>query len=381
VLGAIRATAARPCLAHVAPALKLPTSTSIDKLRDGWSLLGSTLKSATEGLDIKYSKRLLVIPPEILPELPTDAQRRLAPLMCPANDPACDRAASYILRAHEAFDAALHVEETSLYPQIDQGLLHVEIPVRTCDGTSNKDRHPSTFEGWAACVASQAPRNRRYAETRLRAPERGWLVLRGRRGHYQFSDEIRAYDLATGAAYVASDSGALFAADPSAKPGQDTYTGRLAPDQVRELAFVLLTRSAIVELRTGVAYAVIPDALPLVLGRPTPWESWGRSSWASSNQTRIAFTFLDGALRETGEFTWPSAHDWVDNHITSLVRVAEAGLVRGCAPAQLPPLAELGGALGTVSPVDASADALRARHAELDRHLEGLRWRACPGAK
>lgn len=50
----------------------------------------------------------------------------------------------------------------------------------------------------------------RYARTiELRAPSHGWFILRGRRGHYRFSDEVRAYDLATGAAYVARSEAAL----------------------------------------------------------------------------------------------------------------------------------------------------------------------------
>lgn len=124
------------------------------------------------------------------------------------------------------------------------------------------------------------------------------------------------------------------------------------------------------------AYAVVPDALRLVLATgPLPPQTFGRTSWISSDQTRIAFAFSDGRLRETGKFTWPNAHDWVDNHLVHLVRVAEAGLVRGCAPAKLPPSAELRSA------PDASPEHLRADHAELERRLEGLRGSACAGAK
>jgi hypothetical protein len=63
------------------------------------------------------------------------------------------------------------------------------------------------------------------------------------------------------------------------------------------------------------------------------------------------------------------------------VRIAEAGLVRGCAPAQLPPLAQLRGEPGKGTPADDEPEVLRERHAELERRLEGLRWRACAGAK
>jgi hypothetical protein len=381
-LDALRAMLSRPCLAHLKPTIRLPPRTSIEKLRDAWSSLDTTLAEATRGLHVKYGKRLLVIPREILPDLSADVQRRLAPMLCPPNDATCDRTASYILRAHEAFDTDLRIREQNLHPKIDYGTLHVEIPVQSCDGSQRPEDAPTTFESWASCVTSRAPRNWRYAETRFRAPERGWLVLRGRRGHYEFADELRAYDLATGAAYVVRDTGAFIVTDRARQFVNEAYTGRIAPDQLRELAFLLLTRPAIVELRTGDAYAVIPDKLPLVLAtNPDQIVGWGRSSWASSNQTTLSFTFVDGAQREAGTFIWPDADDWVNNHIVQLLRVAEAGLVRGCAPAKLPPLADLRGDLGKVSPIDASADALRARHAELERRLDGLRPSACAGAK
>ncbi len=36
----------------------------------------------------------------------------------------------------------------------------------------------------------------------VKAPDTGWLVIAGRRGHYEFCDTVRAYDLETGAAFI-----------------------------------------------------------------------------------------------------------------------------------------------------------------------------------
>jgi len=98
-------------------------------------------------------------------------------------------------------------------------------------------------------------------------------------------------------------------------------------------------------------------------------------------QTRIAFAFDDGALRRTGELTWPSAQDPIDTYVDRLVRVMEAGLVRGCAPAKLPPIATLRGDAGRVSSVDADPSQRAGAHRELERRLDGLGPQACRGAK
>ena len=56
---------------------------------------------------------------------------------------------------------------------------------------------------WRACVEGRAPEAGRVAaRRRSRRPDTGWLVIAGRRGHYQFCDTIRAYHLGTGAAFI-----------------------------------------------------------------------------------------------------------------------------------------------------------------------------------
>ena len=60
------------------------------------------------------------------------------------------------------------------------------------------------YQKWHACIEELRPRQDALPLGRVRAPMRGFFVVRGRRGHYSFCDEIRAYDLASGAAYVAS---------------------------------------------------------------------------------------------------------------------------------------------------------------------------------
>jgi len=384
VLAELRAAVARPCLRHLEPAVLLPTGSTLASLRRGWDHgLRWALETAVEGMTVEAGKTLLELPPEVVPPLDAKAGREVAPLRCAPNDASCARSLSYIERAEAAFDDEARLGALARYPQAPTRTHAppvVELPASVC---WTDDTRPATFDEWVGCVAAHAPRTRRYAETRLVAPDRGWLVLRGRRGHYQFAEELRAYDLATGAAYVAREVGAIVVRpDPATRQGPDAYVGRVAPDQLRELAFVLLTRQAIVAVREEVVTAVVPDELPRTLSDDSSAGMFfGGEYWASSGQTRIAFAFDDGALRRTGEFTWPSAQDPIDTYVDRLVRVMEAGLVRGCAPAKLPPVATLAGDAGRVSSVDADPSQRASAHRELERRLDGLRPQACRGAK
>jgi hypothetical protein len=70
-------------------------------------------------------------------------------------------------------------------------------------------------------------------------------VIHGRRGHYDFCDEIRAYDLATGAAYLAKRCDGLIrlwtgeGCDPDAGRIQ-TQAGQVVRENLREAAWMLL---------------------------------------------------------------------------------------------------------------------------------------------
>ena len=352
-LGELRVELGKPCLEHVAAAVPLPPATTLDELRSWWGSLDDAME-----LQVRQGLVHLVLPREIVTAL-TAPPADLTPFLCTTG---CDRAKSYILRAEAVFDARERAVEARLEPHI-QGTLYNELPVQTCDGTWHDK--PTTFEAWVSCVAYKAPRNRRYAAgVALHAVETGWLVVRGRRGHYDWSNELRAYDLATGAAYVVRDTGYIIQTAGNV-PQSEQFTGQVAPDQLREAAFALLTQDAIVSVRTAPMYAVVPPAIPLQLSRaPFDANSWSRVIWSSDDQTTLAWTYVDGALRRTGTVIWPDADDVVNNHITQLIAVAEAGLVRGCAPAKLPPLGELG--LGKI-PDDAPREA----------RLERLRSQAC----
>jgi hypothetical protein len=293
-----------------------------------------------------------------------------------------------MMRAEAAFDAATSQDIASNA----RALPAYDACLKAIDRWQGADK-PTRFEAWAMCVIENAPRSLRYvSEKRLRAPERGWLVMRGRRGHYAFADEVRAYDLATGAAYVARSGSALVLAGPNvdlastdARRQSESFAGRVAPDQVRELAFVLLTRSALAEVRLQVEAARVPEGMPFTLAATAKPDRLGdgRSGWASSAQTEIAYALVDGvATRHEGHFTWPNSSDRADDYADHLVQILEAGLEQGCAPARLPLAIGHGGAReSAVSRLDADPARQADVFADLDRALARLRAKACPDAK
>jgi hypothetical protein len=378
VLGELHAELAKPCLDYLAPAVALPASVSREHLHDAFfhDGFGDALMQAADGIRAKGGVRAIIVPPEIVPDLAGSDAAAIAPLACAGSDASCARTASYVTRAEAAFDARYDKDRKNV------------LPVEACDGSQLKEddeiKWPHTLEDFVSCAAVETSTTLRFAAPTLRAPEHGWLILRGRRGHYDWADELRAYDLATGAAYVVRHTGQIIV-DNGKPHGDDAYTGRLAPDQVRELTFMLLARRAFVPVRTWTTKATVPSGIPIALppaGTPPPDpEKWPHLTWADDGQTEIAYAYVDGAARVQGTFTWPAAADWRDTYLDELLAVAEAGLVRDCAPAKLPATSVLIGPAGSISQIDASRAEQDAEDHALDALAETLRSKACRGAR
>ena len=391
VLAELHALVARPCLMHVALAAPLPATT------DAAELMVAAQRGlfAALALTTKFTRsdrhRYLVLPPELGPALDEDERQQLAPWRCGSGPAAtvssaaqslasCERGDAYQRRGVAAFDA----EEqgwAQRYQVQGAPVGFFALPASECDGTFPRDDAPSSFEAWVACVATRTPRTAHYAVgLPLRAPDRGWLIVRGRRGHYQFSDEVRAYDLATGAAYVTRREGVLFSKDGKITP--DSFAGRAEPEAIRELAFLLLTRPALTELRRSSFLAELPGNLPLrTAGEPPPFTTnVPAHKVRNSSQTTLDFAYFDGELRQYGSFLFPYG-DPFDNRAVALLAEVEKSQAATCAPARLPPTFALRSRDGVVSPLDASPQHRGATAAALDRQLDGLRSRACKGAR
>jgi len=366
-----------PCLAPLARFFPVPEPASPGELEQLFEQhLGDALTKAIGAKWSRFGERVFVIPPTLPGPLAPEAERALAPWSCGAEEAECSgHAGSYVARSEAAFDRAQHEHELwrKSTPGRDGG----------CRDLARGFDETPPLEAWGSCVIGNALWTHRYARRRYRVPERGWLVLRGRRGHYSFADEIHAYDLETGSAYVARSSSALVLdateVDQDAvdrKRELEVLAGTVVTDQVRELAFALVTLPAVLPIRTEPSTVLVPPSLGLALGQPAPKSEApaerGPLEFQTSAQTEIAFSLVAaGKMLAEGEFTWPDSWRAAENHADGLLIVLEAGLERRCPPAPLPRGTALG-AIGAVSPIDADPGRQEDIFRQLARALEGF---------
>jgi hypothetical protein len=366
-----------PCLSHVARFFSPPRVKTASALKE-WRATGvmSALLQSVGGLG---DERQFWILPQARPALDSEKAAALAPSLCPGDAKACSVAGSYILRAEQASRPAPSASDEQDCAQAQEAW---EGPV---------ERRPTPFEAWALCEIDRAERRELFPEGNFKAPEQGWLLLRGRRGHYRFTDEVRAYDLSTGAAYVAQSGSALALRSGGTVDFEETdrarsmrtFTGRVSADQVRELAFILLFRQVPMLRRVTLQSLTVPSGVPFTLTALKDGDGFGAvaggSMWGSTAQTRLAWTLFDHqGVKGTGTLTWPNAWNPMEDHADGLLRVLEAGLVEGCAPAPLPALPPA--PPPNVSKRDADPGKLDETERELDHALEALRGQGCPTA-
>jgi hypothetical protein len=310
--------------------------------------------------------------------LETHRHDRLAPLFCPAADRGCGAEASAYVR-----DVDLLLERAMLREAPPpRGLADVQ---DECADKARAEPEPGLRRAsFDACIEQAVPLRTLVPLGRFRAP-RGWLVLRGRRGHYGFCDELRAYHLESGAAYVARRCSELtFGAGgnvdheaTSRKAGLSVEAGAMSRYALRRLGLLLALHD---RLDRDVRPEGMIIAAPADLPPPDPNQGAiggsSGSSWGHSGQTQIAFRLSEGAtpgaLAE-GHFLWPNSADVFEQVAGELVNAAEASFRPGCVPASLPPGLELGGAPGGVSQLDASPRSLAQARDELAGALAKLR--------
>jgi hypothetical protein len=315
----------------------------------------------------------LRVPPDVPRTLTLETRPSgpLAPLLCSAADATCGaETAGWVMRANRVLRERRGLAFDAEDPKTEQ------------DCTARALARPprERYATAHTCFDRLVPRGARVPLGRFRAPKTGWIVLRGRRGHYEFCDEVRAYDLATGAAWVAQGcSGLKFGGDGfvdekavERAKGVATRVGRVPVDDLREVALFMLLSAEIQDrvvldtrwftLPAGVVPRRARDA------RSTPRER--PEGWRSSAQTRLAWTWMEeSTVRHSGTFLWPGASEAADDYVAELVQALEASFVEGCAPARLPAALLRGGAKPAVSPIDASEGALDATDAKLTAAL------------
>lgn len=329
------------------------------------------------------SRKDTIVPPDWPKTLRAEgegAKHQAARLLCRAADASCGReTAGWVLRAAEALELPTRSEDEPW---------KAETALAKCDAATKKEKDaPARYRAWRECVEGVRPVTAMLPLARFDVPRDGWLVVRGRRGHYSFCDEVRAYDLATGAAYVAQscsglalmNDGRVNHAATDAARGLAVTVGRVPVDALREAAWMTFFAKDVQErVQTYAWYAPRPAGLEPAWRDDGTLHGIGMGSfWMSSAQTQLAWSWqgADG-LRASGTVTWPSSSNPGETHATRLLRVAEAALVESCPPAKLPAQLVVGGKPG-VSAIDATGESLATAEARLIEALMGSSLRGC----
>ncbi|NTX59902.1 hypothetical protein HUA74_04440 [Myxococcus sp. CA051A] len=296
----------------------------------------------------KPGARTVVLPPEARETLTRDSVKpdhRLASLLCAASDTACAKEMEGpYTRVDAAFLRALDRPDES-------SVAEAEAESRKgCEEDARTRPQRWRYTAWRGCEGGWTSFDKVLPVVRMRMPKDGWLVLRGRRGHHGFCDEVRAYHLGTGAAWVSQSCSDLALYDDAKRIGQvDVKTtnanrlarvrvGTLSVDSLRELTWVLLLADeAITVDRARPLTRTVPAGYPIEWrerpsGITTRGGGGGGSFWGNTGQTTLRWTWFPPEKAEplSGELTWPESADPADDHADRLLVDAEKSFKEGC---------------------------------------------------
>jgi hypothetical protein len=270
----------------------------------------------------------------------------IAAMLCPAADETCGaQTAGWTLRAEAVFELAGKLDREGARRE-DRA------PGRggDCEAAARAAPRGRGFAAWRDCVEAEegsvGPRIG-FPIGHTRAPREGWLIVDGRRGHHDFCDEVRAYDLATGSAYVVGSCSAL-AIEPGGGVNRSKTDdarrpvielGHLSLDYLREAAWMTLLLDELdLDVRDAVGIE-IPGWLPVSLDdRPKRRSRHGAASGLSTDQTTLDWAVVTGdRLVKRGTLIFPEdPYDVPADHAMRLLRIAELSLAAGC-PGSTPP--------------------------------------------
>lgn len=305
--------------------------------------------------------------------------------LCSLADPACGAEAAAILDRVDQEFAASAPERRWVHFSCDFDPWSRPADVAAaCRQRARSARPARRYEAWRACMELEGrPRGLAFPLARLRLPASGWLIVRGRRvGDGDFCDELRAYDLSTGAAYVSQSCAPEDAfnegpSDPRRTPR--VAAGRLALGPLREAALLLMLEQEMIWAgKARAASFPIPEELsPTRPEREQKLSACGSGSSGSSKRTSQEWRLAQGSPAAlTGSFQW-NPDDPQLFHLR--VQAAEATFQPGCPPAALPRELDFGEPKQRWSGVKLGEVTLRALDDALLTGLARLRQgRVCP---
>lgn len=299
----------------------------------------------------RAGEQTIVLAPDLREVLAREAspKHRLAALLCPAKAGDCGAET-------EAWRARA---EVAFRPEHRRPGTFDEDPPPPPDCMKEARRKPSRsrYKAWRGCLADNP--SARNVQTvlplgRIRTPMDGWLVIRGRRGHYDFCDQLDAYHLATGTSYRSrSCSGLALMPDgkvdgvaTNAARQSSVRAGRVSTERTRELLWMLLMEPEVKD-RVQVEAVRVPVPKGLRVEWPTTDDGIlggvaGGVFGGSTAQTRLSWKWFPpgGAEPLSGRFTYPYSWAAGEDHANVLMNEAEATFQDGC-PALPVPVREL----------------------------------------
>jgi hypothetical protein len=377
------------CFLPAAETDRVPRPDTVLSLKEWWSEAGGrdwleSFLQLPELGDVAKPKPHIVVPPDVRRtlDLESHADHPLRRFLCSLPDTACGaNTRGWRLRAEASFEAhqALAQAAGSL-PDEERPASGLPVISRTCAQTASQRPARNQYQAWRACVEEHRPTRVTLPLGDLRAPEDGWLVVSGRRGHYEFCDSTRAYDLETGAAFLADSCSRLAlnrdgSVDREATNNSRTLraaVGRVPVQNLQEALWMMLFRSEAQSLQVHAAYFPLPTGLvPRFSVRPPPTEmTFSSGPLFSTAQTVLAWQWIPtNGPAIAGEFAWPYSYDAAEDHAVSLLTIAENGFVDGCAPRR-PPAVSLLRSSAPVRLNDASDDMLTDLVTDYSRAVE-----------
>jgi hypothetical protein len=316
----------------------------------------------------------IAIPPSVRQELSleTGADSEFAEFLCPRADQQCGtETLGWIVRAEQAFDSYSLREGLRDPPFFSDEAPPFE---ERCASAvlSREEWNAGRYSSWRSCVEHKLGAVDAFPIGRFRAPSSGWITFEGRRGHYEFCDQLSMFDLDSGSAVIAKSCGALVLrqdgsvdfAETSKQRETSIRFGSVPVENLRELALVTILMPAIHrDIRTSWSSVEVPPSVP-------------DDQLDLDGSARIEHPIMTG----TTELRWSWIRNgrepirrWMDwggwnggaaDHAESLLEVVEASFREGCVKRALP--GDIFNGLPSVNRVDAD-------ESELSRLFRSLR--------
>jgi hypothetical protein len=341
------------CFVAAAETARVPKPDSSESLKQWWRdggrhWLASYLELPRLGTISELTSHI-VVPPDTRQTLYLDSHRDhpLQSLLCARTDASCGAATrGWRLRADGHFASHRALRRSEGAPFDERPASGTSVTSRECAEKASTTSIDGRYQTWRDCIESQRPKTVALPLGEFKAPTAGWIIISGRRGHYDFCDTTRAYDLATGAAFISdSCSGLALRRDGSVDVGatngarvERTTAGRVPVQNLREAVWMMLFHGEAAALQLTAEYYPLPAGfIPQVTVREGQGDQSGDMMMVSTAQTSLTWRWIPPAgAAFVGQLTWPDSFDAAEDHAVSLLSVAEAGLAEGCAAERAP---------------------------------------------